>query len=184
MFLAHSIRLRDPWQCEPNADGRLRWTRTFHRPTGLEADDDLWLVLSGLPPGAEVRVNGYEFDPRARDSFATSDAAGNDAPQSQNHRDPIRGAIAGSAPIPSVPEPMNLPAPSPLAGRAGEGAAPGTNSNHSSPPAGAKLPARFNLTAILADTNKIEILLPPRASPLRSQTSFTYDARLAIMERS
>ena len=49
MFLAHSIRLRRPWQCEPTATGGLRWTRSFHRPTGLEDDDLLWLVVSNLP---------------------------------------------------------------------------------------------------------------------------------------
>jgi len=58
MFLAHSFRLRDPWKCEQAADGAVRWSRGFHRPTGLEDDDDLWLVISGLPPEAEVGLNG------------------------------------------------------------------------------------------------------------------------------
>jgi hypothetical protein len=57
MFLAHSFRLRDPWQRELLADGGVRWSRVFHRPTGLEPDDELWLVCSGLPPGASVAMN-------------------------------------------------------------------------------------------------------------------------------
>jgi hypothetical protein len=57
MFLAHSFRLRDPWQCEA-FPGRVRWTRSFHSPTGIEPDDALWLVISGLPAAAEVRLNG------------------------------------------------------------------------------------------------------------------------------
>ena len=61
MFLAHSIRLRDPWQCEAIDGGGVRWSRRFHRPTGLEADDQLLLVLSGLPAGAVLRVNGHGF---------------------------------------------------------------------------------------------------------------------------
>jgi hypothetical protein len=62
MFLAHSIRLRDPWQCEATEQGGVRWSRRFHRPTGMEADDQLLLVLSGLPAGTCVRVNGHGFD--------------------------------------------------------------------------------------------------------------------------
>lgn len=58
MFLAHSFRLRDPWKCERAAEGAVRWSRGFHRPTGLEDDDDLWLVISGLPAEAQVGLNG------------------------------------------------------------------------------------------------------------------------------
>ena len=60
MFLAHSFRLRDPWQCEAT-EGGVRWSRIFHRPTGLEPDDELWLVISGLPAEAVVAVNGHSF---------------------------------------------------------------------------------------------------------------------------
>lgn len=84
MFLAHSIRLRDPWQCEGNPQGGFRWTRTFHRPTGLEADDDLWLVLSGLPEGAKVNVNGHTFD--------------------GERPDPLRAVPPSATGVPPVPE--------------------------------------------------------------------------------
>ncbi|MBA3480378.1 MAG: hypothetical protein H0T51_01055, partial [Pirellulales bacterium] len=63
MFLAHSFRLCDPWQCEPTADGGLRWSRVFHRPTGLEPDDQLVLVLIGAPTTAQVTINGQTFPP-------------------------------------------------------------------------------------------------------------------------
>jgi hypothetical protein len=61
MFLAHSFRLRDPWQREAADDGATRWTRGFHRPTGLEGDDALWLVISGLPENASVFLNGQQL---------------------------------------------------------------------------------------------------------------------------
>jgi hypothetical protein len=63
MFLAHSFRLRDPWTCEPTADCGTRWSRVFHKPTGLEPDDALWLVCSGLPAGAVVSLNGTRLTP-------------------------------------------------------------------------------------------------------------------------
>jgi hypothetical protein len=63
MFLAHSFRLRDPWQREPLADGGVRWSRVFHCPTGLEPDDALWLVCSGLPAGAVVSINDQRLTP-------------------------------------------------------------------------------------------------------------------------
>jgi hypothetical protein len=58
MFLAHSFRLRDPWLCEALEDGALRWSRVFHRPTGLDPGDQLVLVISGLPLSPQVTING------------------------------------------------------------------------------------------------------------------------------
>jgi hypothetical protein len=158
MFLAHSIRLRDPWQCERTEDGATRYSRAFHKPTGLEHDDELWLVLSGLPAEAQVTVNGHTFA---------------------------------------------LPAPSPLWGGQGRGSMRGQASTHPSltlpvegrepesvdgasqkAPDPIKLPARYNITLILADTNHIEILLPPASSLQPPPSSFPFDARLAIMARS
>lgn len=63
MHLAHSFRLRDPWQCECSADGTVCWSRVFHRPTGLEPDDALWLVCSGLPAQANASLNGTQLTP-------------------------------------------------------------------------------------------------------------------------
>jgi hypothetical protein len=151
MFLAHSFRLRDPWQCEALEDGSLRWSRVFHHPTGLEPDDDLVLVISGLPPNAAVNINGQ------------------DVPSS---------AV------------LNVPAPSPLAGRDGEGGDAGTSSPSQSACAGgsrtAAQAAQYNLTGILTETNRIDLLIPPQASSLKPQASspFPYDARLAVLGHS
>jgi hypothetical protein len=57
LFLAHSIRLREPWDRELTEE-LVRWRRSFHAPTGLESDDDLWLMIADLPPAAIVGVNG------------------------------------------------------------------------------------------------------------------------------
>jgi hypothetical protein len=111
MFLAHSFRLRDPWQCVPVDGGGLRWRRVFHRPTGLEEDDQLVLVISGLPEGAHLTVNGH--------------------------------ALAGG------PD--------------------------------------YNLTAVLAETNQIDLSIPPTAcspQPTASPPPFPYDARLGIVAAS
>jgi hypothetical protein len=121
MFLAHSFRLRDPWKCEQLKDSAVRWTRIFHRPTGMEPDDQLFLVISGLPPDAQVTINGKPFAPAER--------------------------AAGFTPT---------------------------------------VPPQFNLTQILADSNQIELLIPPlTASSLQPPaSSFPYDARLAILAQT
>ena len=92
MFLAHSIRLRDPWQCAALADGGVRWSRRFHRPTGLEADDQLLLVLSGLPAGALVRVNGHGIE-KERSADSGQGSADSDAPAS-SIQEPASAAVA------------------------------------------------------------------------------------------
>ena len=35
----HVIRLRDPCDASPQADGTIRFTRHFNRPTGLASGD-------------------------------------------------------------------------------------------------------------------------------------------------
>ena len=63
MFVAHSFRLRPPWDCEPVNAERLCWQRVFHRPTGLEKTDQLWLVVSGLPADGHVWLNDQRLAP-------------------------------------------------------------------------------------------------------------------------
>jgi len=125
MFLAHSFRLRDPWQCEPTEAGGRRWSRVFHRPTGLEPDDQLVLVLTGAPSTTQVTINGHIFFQAS--SLSSAELAASQPPVSQ-----------------------------------------------------------YDLTAILADDNRIELLIPPQASSLKPQASppFPYDARLAVIGHS
>ena len=92
MFLAHSFRLRDPWHCAATEQGGVRWSRRFHRPTGMEADDQLVLVLSGLPAGAMVRVNGHEFD--AEQSAVSGQQSANPVATSSSIEQPVSAAVA------------------------------------------------------------------------------------------
>jgi hypothetical protein len=143
MFLAHSFRLRDPWQCEALEGGALRWSRVFHRPTGLEDDDALWLVCAGLPAGAIVTFNGQAMAPYV--SCATG--------------------------VPQV--------------RSGETVTPAHTGD--TPVAHSSAPTRneFDVTALLADANRIEIKLPsnlqPPASSLQPSAPFPFDVRLGIV---
>jgi hypothetical protein len=132
MFLAHSFRLRDPWQCERTEDGGTRWSRGFHRPTGMEPDDDLWLVCSGLPPGAAVSMN--------------------------NHRLPLAPDVRKRAAPAQTPR-SEIPS----------------------------LPNQFDVTAILADVNRIEIAISSAIPPDvcgPQPSSFPYDIRLGIVGHS
>ncbi len=100
MFLAHSIRLRDPWQCEATEQGGVRWSRRFHRPTGLEADDQLLLVLSGLPAGAGVRVNGHEFD--AEQSAVSAQRSAVPVAPASSIEQPVSTAVAAQFDLTAV----------------------------------------------------------------------------------
>ena len=63
MNLVHSFRLRDPWQCQRTPEV-VRWSRGFHKPTRLDEDDRLWIIISGLPREASVRLNGDLIEPQ------------------------------------------------------------------------------------------------------------------------
>ena len=94
MFLAHSFRLRDPWKCECAEDGAVCWSRVFHRPTGLEDDDALWLVCSGLPAGAAVTLNRQRLVPSSPGESASAGGSP-PAPASAGVRPPGEPASAG-----------------------------------------------------------------------------------------
>ena len=64
MFLIHSIRLRDPWERCREGSGVV-WRRAFHRPTGVEEGERIFLVASGLPDGARVLLNDVPLEPHA-----------------------------------------------------------------------------------------------------------------------
>ena len=53
----HRIRLRRPWACQI-LDDRVCWTRRFGRPTGVSADERLWLVVEGFPADTRAVLNG------------------------------------------------------------------------------------------------------------------------------
>jgi hypothetical protein len=148
VFLAHSFRLRDPWQCEPAEGGGLRWSRVFHRPTGLEPDDQLVLVISGLPLSATITVNGHPF--------TTNTPSGEPSPP----------CATGILPVPA----------------AGTSGPPPSGGSRTLQPQ----PAQYDLTPILTETNRIELLVPTPAPNPQPATpnSFPYDARLAIIGHS
>ncbi len=56
----HVIRLRGPWQQEPLPGGLIRYSRRFHRPTGLESGERVYLVV-GKAAAGEITLNGQSF---------------------------------------------------------------------------------------------------------------------------
>lgn len=118
MFLAHSIRLRDPWQRAATEQGGVRWSRRFHRPTGMEADDQLLLVLSGLPADAGVRVNGQGFD--QEHSAVSSQQSANPVATASSIEQPVTAAVAAQFDLTAILRDANeieieLPPTSPAA---------------------------------------------------------------------
>ena len=55
--MPHTIRLRGPWTEQPREGGGRLLMRRFHRPTGLDADSQVWLVIEGVAEEAEVTLN-------------------------------------------------------------------------------------------------------------------------------
>ncbi len=53
----HTIRLREPWQCETRGGG-VCWSRGFNWPAGLTPREKVWVVVENLPPDARVSLNG------------------------------------------------------------------------------------------------------------------------------
>ena len=56
--MPHTIRLRGPWEQEPLQDGRVRWTRRFHEPTGLSESSRVWLVFEDAGNQSEMSLHG------------------------------------------------------------------------------------------------------------------------------
>ena len=57
IMTSHIIHLRDPWQCERASEGGVRWSRAFHRPTGLTERETVWLVITDK--SAVIELNGH-----------------------------------------------------------------------------------------------------------------------------
>ena len=64
--MTHTIRLRDPWDASPQAEGTIRFTRHFNRPTGLEAGERVWLVIEGASVPLTVTLNGHPVGQASR----------------------------------------------------------------------------------------------------------------------
>ena len=54
----HTIRLRGPWEQESLAGELVRWTRRFHKPTGLDDNSRVWLVIENVAGEIDVTLNG------------------------------------------------------------------------------------------------------------------------------
>ncbi len=53
----HSIRLREPWQCD-SCEAGVVWSRSFNWPAGLTPREKVWVVVEPLPADAQVSLNG------------------------------------------------------------------------------------------------------------------------------
>lgn len=94
----HTIRLRGPWEYrraeetdaayqrlklpadwssvlgDANQASTFEFRRTFHKPTGLNDSDTVWLVLEGLP-NATVHLNELSLGVTSADSSARFEIA-------------------------------------------------------------------------------------------------------------
>ena len=63
--ICHSIHLGAAWEppAPAEADGHLLWTRRFGRPGGLQADDQVLLVVLQPTVAADVVLNGVRLPP-------------------------------------------------------------------------------------------------------------------------
>jgi hypothetical protein len=59
--LPHQIRLEGPWQQESLADGLIRYSRLFHRPTGLGPGHRVWLTIRGANEISRVKLGDREL---------------------------------------------------------------------------------------------------------------------------
>ena len=53
----HTIRLRHPWQCEPDGDVVV-WSRKFNWPSELMPGERVHLVVEPVAVGTVLRLNG------------------------------------------------------------------------------------------------------------------------------
>jgi hypothetical protein len=51
----HSIRLRHPWQCQPDGDSAL-WSRRFNWPAGLAFGEVAWLIIDEFAESAAIEL--------------------------------------------------------------------------------------------------------------------------------
>ncbi len=68
----HIIRLREPWEVATQVDSpesvRVTLRRSFHRPTGLDAQSRMVLVIEGLEHVRAVTLNSRQLSCRQSSS--------------------------------------------------------------------------------------------------------------------
>ncbi len=64
----HTIRLEGPWQRESLPGGLARYSRSFHRPTGLGPGHRVWLTIRGANEIAKVKLGDCELIAAEKDS--------------------------------------------------------------------------------------------------------------------
>lgn len=57
----HRIRLREPWNVETAADGRLRARRKFNFPAELGPREDVWLMIAGASGLLAWTINDVRY---------------------------------------------------------------------------------------------------------------------------
>lgn len=57
---SHRIRLRKPWKSERRAEGHC-FCRRFGRPTGLNPQTRVWMVLEAFQAAGSVALNGQQL---------------------------------------------------------------------------------------------------------------------------
>lgn len=72
-MIPHPIRLRHPWDSEPQPDGRILYRRQFNRPTGLDAWEQVSLEIDRAMVAGEVSLNGSSIGQLKPGVFFTAD---------------------------------------------------------------------------------------------------------------
>lgn len=72
-MIPHPIRLRHPWDSEPQADGRIVYRRRFNRPTGLDAGEHVSLEIDRALVAGDVILNGAKVGQLKPAEFFTAD---------------------------------------------------------------------------------------------------------------
>jgi hypothetical protein len=89
-MVPHVIRLHAAWQeanePAPAAGGCRAYTRSFHRPTGLQPEDRVWLVLDPALHAAGLCLNGQKL----RESKAAGDPLAIDVTELIRARNELR----------------------------------------------------------------------------------------------
>jgi hypothetical protein len=59
---AHTIRLREPWDCEASEADAQRLSRRFNAPTGLDAHSRVSLIVGNVEAFRDIFLNGCPLE--------------------------------------------------------------------------------------------------------------------------